>query len=239
MKPKVTFVLYTIRDRYIIETLKSIKGQTLKDWELFIYNNDSERKITWNDKRVTIINTDNLPVVNCILDCREKANSNIILECSDDDPNFAERAEICYNYIERGSDVFFASYLFVGPTGIPFKYYQSKKFNHDYHRFVRIGNSMAFGAYRNDICPLQRNNFKYMIDYIFITDCIKKGLRLSYTSTPLGYRYVHNSQVSSENTDKRAEEIDKIRELYNDSLILTKRATKKYKIPAWLIPTKV
>ena len=63
-----TFVMPTINDTFLVKSIGSILWQSVEDWELLVYNNRPSRKLSFEDKRITVINTDNWSIPKCIND---------------------------------------------------------------------------------------------------------------------------------------------------------------------------
>lgn len=222
--------MISYREEYLPNTIRSIQGQTLEDWEMFIFNTNKNRKIPDIDSRIKILNVDNNNFGWYHNLASQKAQSDIMLVNSDDDINFPERAQLGYDAIQSGNDLYFASALLCDKHGKVFYYEQNDRFKAEQHRFQSIGVSLCFGAIKISTCPEWREEISSLIDYTFVTDAMENNLKIRYTGTPLGLRIQDGTLMQSkEGLDKKDKEREIIKKIYNDPLLFSKRNVVQYK----------
>jgi glycosyltransferase involved in cell wall biosynthesis len=222
--PKVTFIMPTIRNRFINRAILSIMEQTLIDWELIIFNNLIGRQLKFDDKRIRIIDTDNMPLVECLNIGTEMAKSNIIMHHCDDDISYPERAEITYNRITEGSDLFVGGYIAVNENNkIKYAFYPPPSVNLE-HIVTRGNNIPLFVAgYRKDKAPKYRLEFPILHDHVFLLELLSKGFNYIATSTPLAMKIHHKEAFNINKESSKEKETIRMRRLFQNDTIRSDR----------------
>ncbi len=231
---KVSYIMTTMnsrqRDNDLAHTIHSLKSQTLTDWELLLYNNNKKRPLDLieDDDRIFIWNNaDNSPTNN-IVKALDIMTSNVVLLQADDDVNFPERAQLCYESIERGNDVFFASALLCDKDYEVFYYYQQLPFNENFHFTTSISNSICFGAFNKETMPKLRPEMPFLADWALVADAYLAGLKFEYTPTPLGKRIQNNDGVEGlRKTGILEKEFELCRKYYDRKDLFMNRNSKK------------
>lgn len=219
--PLVSYVLPTIRDKFLQETIDSIYAQTLKDWELIIVDG-AGRNLKFNDPRIKVINEVVPPQEGGNIG-RRNAQSDVILHVADDDIELPNRAEKCYQGIQNGADVFIGSYIKVDEDNKEIKKQITGPYEFD-GKFNGFGDypPMATG-YKSSVCPYFRKDLMFMADIWFLLESKLMGLNIVTDTTPLArVRNWEGSMSTSTKTheEKMMWEVDKnkVRRLYEDKL---------------------
>jgi len=218
MKPKMTYIMPSIRDTFFKSAYKSVLNQTVKDIELIVVNNDPERDIKIEDSRVSIINADRLNYAKSINLVTKQAQSDIIAIAHDDDIQFRERTLIALDYHNQGYDIVYGGYIIIDYYGKPMAYKTPIPF--DYERQKRQSGMVtyAFISYKKEGIPDLRENYDILSDYLWGLDCYNKGFTLKAVEMPFGYYRMWKS-TSQSNKNLRFEEVLRMRKEFNDDTI--------------------
>ena len=223
MNPKVTFAMPTINDEFLGEAIDSILNQTLTEWELFIYNNQVGRKLKSTDERIIIFETPNWQIHECFNHAHRVAKSNILMHQDDDDISFPHRAEITYNEIMRGADLFCGSYVAVNEKGKIKFLFNPSPFNESMLRYIGGTVPLMCAGYRINRAPYYDDNFPALHDYVFLMKYIRQGGKFSVSSTPLAIKRILKKGFQEQTIEARKKETFKARELFGDFLLRSKR----------------
>lgn len=228
MKPKVTFVMPTLRERFFKQAYGSIITQSIQEWELFIYNGNPSRSFNFDDIRVNVINTD-WNVSECMNHAAENASSEIIMLACDDDISFQDRARITYEYIQEGADYFYSSYAGINARGTPAAFFLADTFDAEKFKDGVVDAPVITGGWRIRSAPKWREEFEILNDYCFILDQHIINNTFKYTDTPLVAFRVWRDGNSFSRFEKKQKETELIRELYNDQNLRSKSGEYSYR----------
>lgn len=185
-EPIVSYVMPTIRDKYLAETIKSVFDQTLDAWEFIIIdplNRDLPSKFPeLKDDRVRIYVKDLQPNIAYNFG-RYHAKSDCILHISDDDIDLPTRAEVCYQGLNKpGSyrpvDIFIASYYRINEQGEITKTEFVEDFRYESFKYWHTDMPLMSGAFRKSTTPMFDPQFFMMADIAWFMECHNKNLRI-------------------------------------------------------------
>jgi glycosyltransferase involved in cell wall biosynthesis len=214
----------TINTTHLQKAYTSIVNQTLKDWELIVFNNNPKRELKFEDKRVTLIDTDNMPLAKCFNQGTKISRSNIIMHHCDDDISMPHRAEITYNEIRRGADLFCGSFIALDECmKVRHLYNVPDKFDYEFFRKSGCNIPLMVAGYKKNKAPLYREGFPKIHDYVFLMEYHRKGMKYKGSMTPLAFRITGHSSFQQKNFFDKEDENKRVRELFNDPEMRTVR----------------
>jgi len=212
---KVTFIIPVGREKFLEKAVRSIQAQTINEWELLLFNNIN-LEIEPEDKRIKVTKTPDWPPPRCYNEGIKHADSDYILIATDDDIFFRERAMVTYDYLKNGADYFAGSCLTVDEKE-RFKTYIPVSYEYQWQRRVANMISLPFVGFNRNKVPRFREDFEVCYDYLFNLECGMKKINIQTTKCPLGLkREWDNSLYHSASKEKVREELERIRELFND-----------------------
>lgn len=175
----ITYVLPTVRKRFLSEAINSVLHQTLTDLELFVLDGARVLSEGHPDPRVKRIDTSNMTVAQGFNLAISQASSDIILNICDDDVDKPHRAQYLYDKMqETGADVFLASYDVVNEQGDFVRFENVYPWNIKKYILGGLNMPLWSGAYRKSTCPKWREDFWLLGDYAFFLDCQVRGLTI-------------------------------------------------------------
>jgi glycosyltransferase involved in cell wall biosynthesis len=195
-KPKVTYILPTIRERWVRATINSVLDQTMPDWEMIIL--DKNHTVgSHRDKRITVLDRKTKPHNECVELARSMAKSDIILHIYDDDMDCKNRAEYIYEHmLDPKIDLYIGSYYVMTEDAVPYGIVETLPFDYKKYRLEGLNMPLFCSGYRNSTCPKGRPDFHLLGDYCFFTDCYLKGLNIATDKEPLAFIRTHAGQVN-------------------------------------------
>lgn len=213
--PKVTFLapVYN-KESWIVDSIESMRGQTLKDIEILFVDDGSTdatktiislyQKV---DPRIRLISLKkNVGLGKAWNIGTKEVKSPIICVASGDDLWIPERAEISYKAFlnKPKTDVFYGGFYFCKSTmeptehkpAIPFSAKKMLEPRKDGFCPQYIGHFVM--AYKTSIAKAvpYREYLKVGVDYPFLVDLVNKKARFGWTNKTLGYARVLKSGVS-------------------------------------------
>ncbi len=208
------------RSRFLEQAVTSIIQQTLKDWELLIFNNKNIPMKSY-DKRIRIIDTSDWPPPKCYNEGMKLANTDYILIATDDDVYFRERALVTYHYLaERKVDYLAGSCIEVTEDCIPKRYIHIRPFRTENQRKIANMLSLPFAGFNRRRVPIFCEDLKFCYDYLFNLQCALNGLRIKAIRMPLGLKRVWSGSLYSTTSKKLIEqELQYIRDKLGDQEI--------------------
>ena len=211
--PKVSYVMTISRKRFLKEAIDSALNQYMDDIEVII--GDSTGVFDGHsDKRIREINTEGLNVTQALNVLIEDAHSDIILNLSDDDIDFPNRAEVCYNALED-ADIFCGSYNRMDVDGIVYADEIIKPFDLDKFIAGRLNMPMCSGAYRKSTVPRWSEKYPYTADLLLFIEAHKKGLRIKTSEEiVMKMRYWSEQMCDPKNSHISRAEIADINKTY-------------------------
>lgn len=180
MNPKVSYFMPTIRSQFIQETIASVQGQILTDWELIIADKNNVLPNGIDDSRIKIFDGSRMMEGDIVEKALSMAFSDIILTIHDDNIDLPHRAQFLYDQMnETKADIIVASYKTINEKGQPGG---PVIFNDpfDIRQYLYHGQNMALfsGAYRKSTTPAWRKSFYVLGDYCFFMDSYIRGLKI-------------------------------------------------------------
>lgn len=236
---KATFIMPSHRDDHLEKAINSIQAQTMTDWELLLFNNKVGRKLSYDDPRIKVIDTDNMNQWLCYNEGMKLATSDVILTMGDDDINYPERAELSMYYLNKGYDIVHSSFIGIDANDKIYCYHSAREFNYEQHR--QKGSVIAFPtiAFKLKDPPVAfRPEFFVIGDWVWVTECYKLGYKIKGVNIPFCFYRIWSGQITNtcrETTETIENEL--ARELFNDKEIRSKRKVidiKDSKARAWM-----
>ena len=177
MKPKVSFILPTIRRTFLNETIQGVLSQTLQEFELIVLDGNHVSH-EYSDPRIRIIEIDKHNSAYAANIGIEAAQSDIILNTADDDIDLPNKAEETYDAITNGADIFYANFDTMSEHGRYLKTIRLSDFN--FTDYILNGQCMniSTGGYNRQTCPRWRENIPGLCDYGFMIDSYNLGLKM-------------------------------------------------------------
>jgi glycosyltransferase involved in cell wall biosynthesis len=176
--PKVTYILPTIRARWVDKTIDSVLAQSLEDWEMIVMDKN-HTVVKHPDPRIRVIDRKMECHSQCIQTARDMARSDIILLIFDDDIDMPHRAQYIYDKMtaDPSIDVFVGSYVEMTEDGVAYNVVESKPWDYDAYLNKGLNMPLFCSGFRNT-CPAWRDDFSLLADYTFFTDCALEGKKI-------------------------------------------------------------
>ncbi len=203
--------------RFLCESLDSILGQTLKEFELIIIDDNSTddslqiiKKYKERDVRIKIIeNKTNIGPARSRNAGIKKSAGKYIAILDSDDVCMRKRLEVEYNYLENHSDIYLvgSSAIFIDESGVTLRRY--RKFNNPDIISWRLPKSCGIihssVMFRNNRVSYYDPRYHYAHDYNLYLELLKRGKKL--TNLPqflIKYRVSPNAISFSKRTEQAA-----------------------------------
>ena len=211
--PKVTF-LAPIMNKigYVAETIQSIQAQTMKDIEILFIDDGSTdgtpeliEFFQKNDNRIKLVRLkENVGLGKAWNIGTKLVNSPVICVASGDDTWIPERAQLTYDALKKGKDVFYGAFNFCDYKLNPVEYkpaipYNKKKMitpRADGYCPQYIGHFVMGYTKKIALKVPYRDNLKVGIDYPFLCDLGKVNARFCWTKKTLGSARILRTGVS-------------------------------------------
>lgn len=187
MRPKVTFFMPSIRDRFLQEAAESVHNQSLKEFEVLFFDNHPDgRNIVFDDDRFKVFHTGGWNIPKSFNEAMKIANSDIIIQAHDDDICFQEKAELLYNKISNGADIAHGGYIGIVENGEQRGVFFGRPFDVELHKKKYSQIAFPMSACRISRVPTMWEDLPIIHDYAFFLECYMKGLKFQHIQMPLG-----------------------------------------------------
>lgn len=213
---KVTYLMPTVRSRFIQKALNSVLNQTLTDWELIILNGCPRRELVVpDDDRISVVHMFGLSteMINVGVGM---ARSDVILFIADDDEDLPNRAQVVYDEIQAGADIFCGSSYLINEEGLRIGEFKEVGVTED-SVLMQGPPSLKAGGYRKSACPKWTNEVHCLSDNVFFLESFKEGLNIKVSSEILSNSRDWAGNISSSalmNIQVRRSETFRLRKVY-------------------------
>jgi glycosyltransferase involved in cell wall biosynthesis len=191
VKPKLTFVMPSIYDRFLKEAIESLLSQTMTEFEVIIFDNAKQgRGIKIDDSRFRILETGGWSASRCNNVARDLSNSDILVQAHDDNVSFPERARLMYEMLSGEASLAYSSCILIDKEGNPTGVCTAEPFDLDIHLKNSSRLIFSWSGWKISDCPDMDETLTIIYDYDFALECALLGKRFAHIVTPLGYERV-------------------------------------------------